>query len=260
MKMTDLHDLLKNELDDLYSAEKQIIKALPKLVKAASSPALKAAFQAHLAQTEVHVTRLDQVFGQLNLKPGRKKCEGMEGLLKEGDSLIAEKPSPDVLDAGLIAAAQRVEHYEMAGYGCVRTYARLMGHDEAARILQTTLDEEGDADKKLTRLAETGINLEAMDGPEPMDGKMTAGARSGPGGKSMPRSSSNGSSSNGSSSNGSGSNGSGSKMAIGKSPAASGARSGMGKSMAGSNAPSVTGKATSSNKAAGSGRPSTDRG
>lgn len=250
MKMTDLHDLLKDELDDLYSAEKQILKALPKMANAASSPALKAAFQSHLAQTEQHVTRLEQVFGHLNLKPGRKKCEGMEGLLKEGAALIAEKPAPDVLDAALIAAAQRVEHYEMAGYGCVRTYARLMGHDEAARILQTTLDEEGDADKKLTRLAETGINVEAMNGPESMDAKTGGTRAAAAAGKTPER--------NGAS------NGSGKTIAGGKatngSTAGSTARGAAATTMAGSQDRINTGRSTSSTVSGGPGRPSMGRG
>jgi ferritin-like metal-binding protein YciE len=162
--MTDLKDLLKHELDDLYSAEKQITKALPKLARAATSPMLRQAFEHHLAETEQHVARLEQVFAAVGLKPGRRKCEAMAGLLKEGDALIKERPASDVLDAALIGAAQRVEHYEIAGYGCARTYLRVLGHGEAAMTLQKTLDEEGQADKKLTKLAEGGINIEAADG------------------------------------------------------------------------------------------------
>jgi ferritin-like metal-binding protein YciE len=128
---------------------------------AATAPRLKQAFEAHLAETEEHVTRLEQAYEALGLRPGRHKCEGMEGLLKEGAELIESGSPPDVLDAALIGAAQRVEHYEMASYGCARTHARLLGHEDVVQLLQRTLDEEGDADRKLTRLAERGINVEA---------------------------------------------------------------------------------------------------
>jgi ferritin-like metal-binding protein YciE len=163
MKMRDLQDLLKKEMDDLYSSEKQLTRALPKMARAASSSKLTAAFEEHLAQTEAHVERLEQAYERLGMRPGRKKCEAMEGLLKEGEELIKSGSEPDVLDAALIGAAQRVEHYEIAGYGCARTYARLLGEDEVAAAFQTTLDEEGQTDKRLTRLAERGINVEAMD-------------------------------------------------------------------------------------------------
>lgn len=176
MKMTDLQDLLKHELDDLYSAEKQITKALPKMAQAASSPKLKAAFQAHLQETQEHVVRLEAAYRTLRLTPGRHKCEAMEGLLKEGEELIKSKSEPDVLDAALIGAAQRVEHYEMAAYGCARTYARVLGQNTVADLLQRTLDEDGSADKKLTVLAETGINVEAIDG-KPVSGSTNGGAR-----------------------------------------------------------------------------------
>ncbi len=161
MELSNLTDLLKHELDDLYSAEKQITKALPNMSKAATSPALQAAFNYHLDQTGQHITRLDQAYQQLGLRPGRHKCAAMEGLLKEGADLIATESDPEVLDAALIGAAQRVEHYEMAAYGCARTYARLLGAPDVVKLLQTTLDEEGQTDKKLTSLAESGINVAA---------------------------------------------------------------------------------------------------
>jgi ferritin-like metal-binding protein YciE len=159
--MESLKDLLVEELKDLYSAEKQLVKAIPKMVKAATHPQLKKAFQDHLKKTEVHVQRLERVCAELDVSPRGKKCEGMEGLIKEAASLIQEKPEKDVLDAGLIAAAQHVEHYEMAGYGCVRTYARTLGYDAQADLLQQTLDEEGEADHLLTALAEASINIDA---------------------------------------------------------------------------------------------------
>jgi ferritin-like metal-binding protein YciE len=160
MELTNLADLYVDELKDLWSAENQILKALPKMIKAASAQPLKRAFRDHEQQTKEHVRRLERIFSSLDASPRGKKCVGMEGLLKEGSELIQEKPDPDVLDAGLISAAQHVEHYEMAGYGTVRTWARLLGHDEHAQLLQQTLNEEGDTDKALTKLSET-INVEA---------------------------------------------------------------------------------------------------
>ena len=161
MEMETLKDLYIEELKDLYSAENQIIKALPKMIKAASHEELKQAFTRHLKETEIHVQRVEQVCDDLGVSPKGKKCVGMEGLLKEGSELIKEKPEPDVLDAGLIAAAQHVEHYEMAGYGCVRTYARQLGYEAQAELLQATLDEEGNTDKLLTEIAEGSVNIEA---------------------------------------------------------------------------------------------------
>ena len=161
MEMETLKDLYVEELKDLYSAENQILKALPKMIKAASHDDLKRAFTKHLKETEVHVQRIEQVCDDLGVSPKGKKCVGMEGLLKEGSELIKEKPDDDVLDAGLIAAAQHVEHYEMAGYGCVRTYARQLGFESQADLLQTTLDEEGAADKILTQVAESAVNVDA---------------------------------------------------------------------------------------------------
>jgi len=161
MEMETLKDLYVEELKDLYSAENQIIKALPKMIKAASHSELKQAFTTHLRETEIHAQRIEQVCEELGVSPKGKKCVGMEGLLKEGAELIKEKPEPDVLDAGLIAAAQHVEHYEMSGYGCCRTYARQLGYESQYEMLQATLDEEGNADKILTDIAESSINIEA---------------------------------------------------------------------------------------------------
>ncbi len=161
MEMESLQDLLVSELKDLYSAEKQLVKAIPKMIKAATHPKLKAAFRDHLAKTKEHVRRVEKVCKDIGVSPRGKKCEGMEGLIKEAAGLIKERPGKDVLDAGLIAAAQHVEHYEMAGYGCVRTYARTLGYTAQADLLQRTLDEEGDADHLLTALAEASINIDA---------------------------------------------------------------------------------------------------
>ena len=162
MQMESLQDLFVDQLKDLYNAEGQLVKALPKMAKAASNPQLQAAFTEHLAQTREHVERLEQVFNTLGESPKGKKCKAMEGLIEEGKDMMDEDAEPEVMDAGLIAAAQRVEHYEIAGYGCVRTYARLLGNNEAARLLQKTLDEEGQTDKKLTDLAERLINVQAQ--------------------------------------------------------------------------------------------------
>jgi ferritin-like metal-binding protein YciE len=166
MEMESLKELYVDELKDLWSAETQITKALPKMMKAASNPKLKKAFNTHLKQTERHVKRLERIFKELDESPRGKKCVGMEGLIKEGQELIKEKPEADVLDAGLIAAAQHVEHYEIAGYGCVRTWARQMGEDRQAELLQETLDEEEQTDRLLTELAESEINVEAEEEDE----------------------------------------------------------------------------------------------
>jgi len=160
MQLSSLEDLFIDELKDLYSAETQLTKALPKMAKAASSKELKAGFEKHLKQTEGHVERLEQICEELEVSPKGKKCKAMEGLIEEGSEVIDEDAEPEVKDAALIAAAQRVEHYEIAGYGCVRTYAKLLGYNSAMKLLQQTLDEEGDTDKTLTKLAET-INVEA---------------------------------------------------------------------------------------------------
>jgi ferritin-like metal-binding protein YciE len=163
MKMESLKDLFVDELRDMLSAEKQIVSALPKMAKGANSPQLKTAFEEHLAQTRGHVERLKQVFETVGKSARSKHCKGMEGLLEEGSELLEEDADPDVLDAALIAAAQKVEHYEISGYGTLRTYAALLGLKDAASLLQQTLDEEGATDKKLTDLAVGGINIEAND-------------------------------------------------------------------------------------------------
>ncbi|HEY6467469.1 MAG TPA: ferritin-like domain-containing protein [Candidatus Acidoferrales bacterium] len=165
MKVNRLKHLYVDELKDLYSAENQLVKALPKMAKAATSQELRAGFEEHLAQTKEHVTRLEKIFKALEEAPSGKKCHGMEGLIKEGAELIAEKPEPEELDAGLISAAQRVEHYEMAGYGCVSAYAKLLEDDQAVSLLKQTLEEEKETDKKLTQLS-SRINLEAADAEE----------------------------------------------------------------------------------------------
>lgn len=161
MQMQELQDLYIDQLRDLYSAENQLVKAIPKMVKAASNEQLSESFEQHLEQTRGHVDRLKQVFDKLGKKPGGKVCKAMQGLIEEAKETMEEDANPEVMDAGLIAAAQRVEHYEIAGYGTVRSFAKLLGDNAAARLLQQTLDEEGETDKKLTRLAETTINIEA---------------------------------------------------------------------------------------------------
>jgi ferritin-like metal-binding protein YciE len=163
MKLDTLKKLYIEELRDLYSAETQIVKALPKMAKAASTPELGEAFREHLEQTKGQVARLEKIFQELQEKPKGKTCRGMEGLIKEGEELMKEKAEPEVMDAGLISAAQRVEHYEIAGYGTVRTYARLLGETEAERLLDETIQEEGEADKKLTSLAEQIVNEQALE-------------------------------------------------------------------------------------------------
>jgi ferritin-like metal-binding protein YciE len=161
MKLESLHDLFVDELKDLYNAEIQLTKALPKMAKAASSEDLRTAFEGHLTETEHQVQRLETIFKQLEANPKGKKCKAMVGLIEEGKEIMEEDAEDAVKDAALIAAAQRVEHYEIAGYGTVRTYAQLLGFDEAANLLQETLDEEASADKKLTELAQN-INVEAQ--------------------------------------------------------------------------------------------------
>jgi ferritin-like metal-binding protein YciE len=160
MELESLRELYITELKDLYSAENQIVKALPKMIKAASSSKLKAGFEEHLEQTRNQVQRLETIFKELDESPKGKKCKGMEGLIEEGKELMEEDAEPEVLDAGLIAAAQHVEHYEIAGYGCVRTYAELLGDKNAGKLLQQTLDEEKTTDEKLTTLAKS-INVQA---------------------------------------------------------------------------------------------------
>lgn len=174
MELDSLQALYVEELKDLYSAEKQLLKALPKMAKAASHEELAASFLEHARVTERQVQRLERIFADLNESPRGKKCVGMEGLIEEAQELLKEKPEPEVLDAGLISKAQHVEHYEMAGYGTVRTYAEQLGLARHAELLQQTLDEEGEADKRLTALAESSINLDAA----VADGRASAGGSS----------------------------------------------------------------------------------
>jgi len=165
MKANRLMHLYIEELKDLYSAENQLVKAIPKMAKASTSEDLRAGFEGHLKQTKEHVVRLEKIFKALGEKPNGKKCKGMEGLIKEGAEMIEEDPAPEELDAGLISAAQRVEHYEMAGYGCVSAYAKLLGEDQALSLLRQTFEEEKETDEKLTELSGR-INVEAAESEE----------------------------------------------------------------------------------------------
>jgi len=161
MKLESLRELFIEELQDLYSAENMILEALPNMIEEASSPELKGAFSQHLEQTRGQVARLDQIFDQLDgIDREDKKCKGMKGIIDDNEDLLDEDAEPEVLDAGMIAGAQRVEHYEIAGYGTVRTYAKLLGRNDWAQLLQQTLDEEKQTDLKLNQLAER-LNLEA---------------------------------------------------------------------------------------------------
>ena len=162
MKLQSLRDLLIEQLQDLYDAEHRITKALPKMAKAATSSELKAAFEKHLTETEGQIERLDKVFDHLGAKAKKKTCKAMQGLIEEGDETIKEDAEPEVKDAALIAAAQRVEHYEMAGYGTVRAYAKLMKEPAVVKLLEATFAEEEATDEALSELAETTINVEAM--------------------------------------------------------------------------------------------------
>jgi ferritin-like metal-binding protein YciE len=162
--LESLNKLLEEELKDIYSAEKQLVRALPKMAKKASSPELKSALEEHLEITKGQVSRLEEVFESLGKTAKSKTCKAMEGLIEEATEIMEEDAEDAVLDAGIIAAAQKVEHYEIASYGTVRTWARMVGQDQAAELLQETLDEEGEADKRLTQLAESFINEEAESG------------------------------------------------------------------------------------------------
>jgi ferritin-like metal-binding protein YciE len=161
MKLESLHDLYLSELRDLYSAEDQIIKALPKMIEKAESPELRRALENHLEETREHVTRLEQVFDMHGVEAKKQKCKGMEGILDEGSDIAGKDATAAVRDAAIISACQRVEHYEIAAYGSVRTYAKQIGHDRALALLQETLDEEKTADQKLTQIAESRVNVEA---------------------------------------------------------------------------------------------------
>jgi len=158
MPLDSLQTLFENELKDVYNAEKQLVTALPRIAKAATSPQLRDAITKHLRETEGHVTRLERIFKSLDLPARGKKCKGMEGLIEEGKEILEEDGEGEVIDAALISAAQRVEHYEIAAYGTARTLAQQLGHDEAAKLLDQTLDEESAADEKLTQIAEKSVN------------------------------------------------------------------------------------------------------
>ncbi|HEY1477760.1 MAG TPA: ferritin-like domain-containing protein [Chthoniobacterales bacterium] len=161
LKLDSLRDLMVEELRDLYSAETQLLDALPKMAEAASSNQLKSAFSDHLEETRQHVSRLERIFQQIGEKSSGESCEAMKGLIKEGEILVKAQGEPDVRDAGLIGAAQRVEHYEIAGYGTARSLARRLGESQIAETLQQTLNEEAEADKKLTSIAESQVNVAA---------------------------------------------------------------------------------------------------
>jgi ferritin-like metal-binding protein YciE len=161
MEHPALKELYIDELKDIYNAENQLVKALPKMAKAANSEERRTGFEEHLEQTRGHVQRLEQIFKELGQKPSGKKCKGMEGLVAEGQEMMGEDFEDDVMDAALISAAQRVEHYEIAAYGTVRTYAELLGEDTAMQLLEQTLEEEKETDQKLTDMA-SEINVKAM--------------------------------------------------------------------------------------------------
>jgi ferritin-like metal-binding protein YciE len=162
MKIKTMEDLFLAEIKDLYDAEKQLVKALPKMAEAATSEQLRGLFSEHLTQTRGHVERLETVFSRIGEKASGESCEAMEGLLEEGEEIIDDIDESPVRDAGLIAAGNRVEHYEIAGYGSARTFAQILGYKEAADLLEKTLEEEKLADQKLTRIAESMINQEAV--------------------------------------------------------------------------------------------------
>jgi ferritin-like metal-binding protein YciE len=162
MKINSLEKLYVEELRDIYNAENQLLKALPKMAKHASSDSLREAFKEHLEQTETHVDRLEEIFDELDQDPKGKVCKGMKGLIEEGSEMLKAKGNDQAIDAGLIGAAQRVEHYEIAVYGTLRTFAVTLGRNGDAKLLQQTLDEEGETNKRLTELAEECVNAEAL--------------------------------------------------------------------------------------------------
>jgi ferritin-like metal-binding protein YciE len=175
IKASNLKKLYVAELKDLYSAENQLVKALPKMAEAATSDDLRLGFEDHLKQTKEHVSRLEKICKEMGESSKGKKCKGMEGLIEEGKEMIEEGLEPEELNAGLISAAQRVEHYEIAGYGCVRTYAKLLGQTSAVALLEKTLTEEKETDAKLTQLAEQ-INVEALESDEGTHSRKAASA------------------------------------------------------------------------------------
>lgn len=164
MELNSLKDLFVNQIEDLYDAEERLTKALPKMAEAANSNQLRQAIQHHLTETQGHVSRLETIFRELNIEPKRETCEAMKGLIAEGEEVLKAKGDPEVKDAAIIAAAQRVEHYEMSGYGTARTFAQRLGLTQAANLLQQTLNEEAAADKKLTSIAESSVNAQAATG------------------------------------------------------------------------------------------------
>ncbi|MDQ3069688.1 MAG: ferritin-like domain-containing protein [Acidobacteriota bacterium] len=174
-----LQDAFIDELRDAYDAEKQLIKALPKMAKAASAPKLRAAFEAHLEETRGQVTRLERAFASLGEKVRGKHCDGIAGIIEEGKSVMEEDFDDTTMDACLIASGQRAEHYEMAAYGTLVAWAKALGHAEAARLLQANLNEEGAADKKLSGLAEGGINAQAASAPRPKGASKKKSSRRG---------------------------------------------------------------------------------
>src|SRR5436190_19685123 len=176
--MKDLNELFLEELADIYDAEKQLIKALPKMAEQAHAPELQSAFEDHLEQTQENVKRLEEVFELFEQKQKGKKCEAMAGLIEEAQDIMKEQATPPVMDAAIIAAAQKVEHYEIATYGCLRTWAELLGKDEAVDLLEETLNEEKDVDESLTDIA-TNINQDANEGEEEADGKEQESPRRG---------------------------------------------------------------------------------
>jgi ferritin-like metal-binding protein YciE len=162
MKIESMEELFLQQIEDLYDAEKRLVKALPKMAEASTSLTLKQAFESHLLQTEGHVSRLESVFRQINKDPKAETCDAMKGLVSEGEDMISHIDQSPLRDAGLIAAANRVEHYEIAAYGSARTFAQTLGLNQAAALLEQTLQEEKEADQKLTRLAESMVNEEAL--------------------------------------------------------------------------------------------------
>ncbi len=198
MALATMHDLMIAELKDLYSAETQLVKVLPKMAKGVSAPSLRKAFEDHLVQTQEHVSRLEQICEMLGTSPKGKKCKGMEGLLEEGTEMLEEEGDAHVKDAGIIAAAQRVEHYEIAAYGSTLAFATLMGHSEIAELLETTLNEEKETDVLLSSIAENEVNaaapgMEAEEADESDDDESTEGTPAKPASrpaakKSSPRS------------------------------------------------------------------------
>ena len=164
MKLDSLRTLWIEEMRDLYNAEHQLLKALPKMAKRASTPELKEAFESHLEETQTHVERLEEIFAKLGKKPSGKTCKAMKGLVEEGSEMLKEDGPDSVIDAGIIAAAQRVEHYEIATYGCIRSYANLLGLSDIAKLVDQSLEEEEAADHLLSELAETEVNTMALEG------------------------------------------------------------------------------------------------